>query len=332
MNDTNIFIVLFLRDETTNEKFYFYETAFLINNEFSEEDINDFLDKVDEGSHPRYIKRKFKQLRDTNPEILSQTIYFKTTLCVLNGFKLAFIVQAYILAKGYIIGIQYSEKDDMSNFAETLANNYNALLGFFPITPTMLKHADELSSQQIEEMKEAEDFEELTSDALARAEQEHPFREYGSQETLGKSQSEFFPSQSVLSQPYMSDDEDGGDEEFYPDEQEEDDFVPWNIELAGTTMHTGDPEKIAILFLSIGYIVGIIAEILFKMSLRFGVNKDIKGVTPEIANATIMDYIGRINREKEKLQQLRATKGSGWTFYEMSEITSWGYVKVPLYL
>jgi hypothetical protein len=330
--DTNIFIVLFLRDETTNEKFYFYETAFLINKEFSEENIDAFLDKVDEGSHSKYIKRKFKQLRETNPEILSQTIYFKTTLCVLNGFKLAFIVQAYILAKGYIIGIQYSEKDDMSNFAETLANNYNALLGFFPITPTMLKHADDPSSQQIEEMKEAEDFEELTSDALARAEQAHPFREYGSQETLGKSQSEFFPSQSVLSQPYMEDDEDGGDEVFYPDEQEEYDFVPWNIELAGTTIHTGDPDKIAILFLSIVYIVGIIRDILLKMSLRFGVNKDIKGVTPEIANATIMDYIGRINREKEKLQLSRATKGFGWTFYEMSEITSWGYVKVPLYL
>lgn len=109
------------------EKLYFYQTKFKLIPIYEKDDIAFFMDSLD--FLPEY---KRKELRLSNC-----TLYFFTTICLLNGFYFAYFVQGYVMLKSYLQGVFHAEKEDMTNMSSKM-KNFNLMLCFYPKYPTSL--------------------------------------------------------------------------------------------------------------------------------------------------------------------------------------------------
>ena len=117
------------------DKRYFYKTTFGFHNGFDDgtnhEDFMEFIDSI-RGFLPKYKVDEFLKSRRENH------LYFYTTLCLLNGFYFAYLVQGYIMSKAYLAGAIYAEKEDMTDISDKI-KNFNIMLCFYPKDFTSLR-------------------------------------------------------------------------------------------------------------------------------------------------------------------------------------------------
>jgi len=183
-------IYLYINNPEDNSKEYFYQTTFKIINYDSEDE--------------QYLE----SWSDLDKEILREgphvyELYIITTLCILNGYSFAVIVQGYIMCKCLLKDIIFAKKEDMTDAASNNSvRNFNHILGFYPgehiqlinsednedLTKYLEKRQDEeklkwdKAEDDIPLAAKAEDDEEHVSDYNPSSPGSEPFSDYEKEE------------------------------------------------------------------------------------------------------------------------------------------------------
>jgi len=127
-------IYLYINNSEDNSKEYFYQTTFKIID----------YDFEDEQSVENWSTLDKKMLHEEPRENKNYELYITTTLCILNGYSFAIIVQGYIMCKCLLEGIIFAKKEDMTDAAsKNLPRNFNNILGFFTGEHIHLVHSED---------------------------------------------------------------------------------------------------------------------------------------------------------------------------------------------